>query len=175
MKGEPVDIEAFVRDKAAHGFSRRATRAAVGMSYCKFQLILEALPDIKWPGPAESVDALASFEAREGVTTPAQRKALERAWASSRLRHCVTVRGVTGTVPELIRHFELTITASHVQRRRKRYGMTLEAALFTPPTPRAERNRKPSKDKTKAAPSEPLSAWERVDIEFAGRDAPMCM
>lgn len=164
-----MDLEKFIRDSAAAGFSRTATAAALDMPLEKFRAVLKGMPPLDWPGPGQSLDCKRAAAAMRGYCHPSHRQNLTKARAVERLRHLRTVRGVTGTIPELLKHFKLGISHSSV-RRRLREGQSLEAALFTPPAPPELRRKKP------AEPSRaPLSTWERVDIEFAGADAPMCM
>ncbi|MGY1417411.1 hypothetical protein [Pseudomonas aeruginosa] len=129
-----MNVEAFIRQSAARGLSRSAVAAALDMSMTKFRPLLDALPDIQWPAPGESVDFRRSCEARRGRFTPTNRAALEKARAVSRAKSLRTVRGVTGTIDELVQAFGIEVSASTV-RRRMQEGMPLEAALFTPRQP----------------------------------------
>lgn len=129
-----MNVEAFIRQSAARGLSRRAVADALDMGMYEFRGLLKALPDVQWPGPGQSVDFRRSCEARRGFFPPANRAALEKARAVARAKSLRTVRGVTGTIEELVQAFGIEVSASTV-RRRMQEGMPLEAALFTPRQP----------------------------------------
>lgn len=154
--------EDFIRASAARGLSRTATAAALGVSFRAFLAMLDVLPDIEWPARHKSLDRKLSNEARRGVCSAAQRRNLAAAAAALKARHAYTVRGVTGTIPELVAHFKVPAAASTV-RQRKRRGLSIEAALFSQPTPPPLRK------------SRPLSTWEAVDEAFGEQPAPQCM
>lgn len=167
-----MDIEKFILDSAARGLSRTATAAALGMRFEKFRGLLAAMPPLKWPAPGQSLDERRSREALRGNGGhPAHRLNLEKARTAARQAHIRTVRGVTGTIPELVEHFKLSIHVSTVQRR-LRLGQRLDDALFTPARPPASRRRMKITPSPPVRP--PLSAWEAVDLESAGQ-APQCM
>lgn len=169
-----MDVEKFIRDSAARGLSRTATAAALTMRFEKFLVVLDAMPPLEWVPSGQSLDVRLAGEARRGSCTPQQAAALAIAREKQRLLKLHTVRGVTGTIPELMKHFGITLDRSTVERRR-RLGMPTEAALFTPAIPLAAR--RANKIAPPAAPEPerpPLSAWERVDLELAGQ-APQCM
>lgn len=98
---------------AAQGQTRTQVAQAMGVRRDKFRLILEVLPHIDWPADAAKLDNM-----REKV----------------RERWRVTVRGVRGTVPELVKHFGLSISVRAVNRRRLEHG-DIERALFDPVEP----------------------------------------
>lgn len=154
--------EDFIRASAARGLSKTATREALGFGNYRFDALVAAMPDVKWCAPHESIDARRAKEDRRGQFTEAQRSALKAAAKVLRERHVYTVRGVSGTIPELVARFKVAASACTV-RRRMRHGLSLEAALFALPTPPALRKVRP------------LSTWEAVDAEFAGKPAPQCM
>src|SRR5690606_11911695 len=63
---------------------------------------------------------------------PAIEDALKRGMATRRQNALLTVRGVTGTLPELMQHFDCKL--SHVAvRKRVKAGMDLERALTQAP------------------------------------------
>lgn len=104
------------------------------MGMYAFRGLLKALPDVQWPGPGKSIDFRLACEARRGCSPAANRDALEKARAAVRAKSLRTVRGVTGTIDELVQAFGIEVSASTV-RRRMQEGMPLEAALFTPRQP----------------------------------------
>lgn len=166
-----MDVEKFIRDSAAGGLSRTATAAALGMRFEKFCALLDAMEPLRWPAPGKSLDQRRHHEAMRGICLPSRRPSLEKARKARRQNALRTLHGVTGTVAELIAHFKSTADESSVYRR-LRHGMTLEAALLTPPSPPSARRRMKI---TPAAPDrEPLSAWEAVDLEVTDRAA-QCM
>lgn len=166
-----MDVEQFIKASAARGLSRTATAAVLGMRFPKFLAVLDAMEPLQWPAPGQSLDERRSREAMHGNCHPSHARNLKKAMAAVRAGHLKTVRGVTGTLPELVAHFGVAVSVSTVQRR-LRLGQSLETALFTPPRPPSVRRR------MKIEPSiprrAPLSAWEAVDLDAAGT-APQCM
>ncbi|HGN4289448.1 TPA: hypothetical protein ACKS28_005029, partial [Pseudomonas aeruginosa] len=101
-----MNTEQFIRNAAARGLSRRATMHALGMGPWKFRELLTLMPEITWPARGCSADHQRANEQKRGRCTPAQAAALERAherWSESRR---FTVDGVTGTIAELVEHFQ---------------------------------------------------------------------
>ncbi|HCI2604936.1 hypothetical protein [Pseudomonas aeruginosa] len=126
-----MNTEQFIRDSAARGLSRRATRLSLGIGPWVFREMLTLMPDIEWPARGCSADHQRANEQKRGRCTPAQAAALERAherWSESRR---FTVDGVTGTIAELVEHFQSPVHAATV-RRRVAAGMSLRDALTTP-------------------------------------------
>lgn len=154
--------EEFIRASAARGLSKTATAAALGVSYRAFLAMLDVLPGIEWPARHQSLDRKLSDEARRGVCSDAQRRNLATAARALKDKHAYTVRGVRGTIPELVERFKVNAATSTVRHRLRR-GLSIEAALFSQPTPPALRK------------TRPLSAWEAVDAAFEGQPAPQCM
>lgn len=154
--------EDFIRASAARGLSKTATREALGLNNYQFNKMLAALPDVEWCLPHQSVDFKRAQEARRGQFTDAQRRALAAAAQANKGKHCYTVRGITGTLRELVARFKVAASVSTV-RRRIASGITAERALFEPPVPPAQRK------------ARPRSAWEAVDDAFEGQPAPQCM
>ncbi len=112
-----MNTEQFIRDSAARGLSRRATMHALGMGPWKFRELLTLMPEITWPARGCSADHQRANEQKRGRCTPAQAAALERAherWSESRR---FTVDGVTGTIAELVEHFQSPVHATTVRRR----------------------------------------------------------
>ncbi|HFX0910325.1 hypothetical protein N0619_22910 [Pseudomonas aeruginosa] len=86
---------------------------------------------IEWAKNGTTLGNRLAYEASRGRFTPAQAAALERAherWSESRR---FTVDGVTGTIAELVEHFQSPVHATTV-RRRVAAGMSLRDALITP-------------------------------------------
>lgn len=126
-----MNTEQFIRESAARGLSRRATMHALGLGRWKFDLIIGAMGPIEWAKNGTTVGNRLAYEASRGRFTPAQAAALERAherWSESRR---FTVDGVTGTIAELVEHFQSPVHATTV-RRRVAAGMSLRDALLTP-------------------------------------------
>lgn len=126
-----MNTEQFIRNAAARGLSRRATMHALGIGPWVFREMLTLMPDIEWPARGCSADHQRANEQKRGRCTPAQAAALERAherWSESRR---FTVDGVTGTIAELVEHFQSPVHATTV-RRRVAAGMSLRDALITP-------------------------------------------
>ncbi|ERY49374.1 hypothetical protein Q059_01522 [Pseudomonas aeruginosa BL05] len=129
--GGGVNTEQFIRESAARGLSRRATMQALGLGRWKFDLIIGAMEPIEWATNGTTLGNRLAYEASRGRFTPAQAAALERAherWSESRR---FTVDGVTGTIAELVEHFQSPVHATTV-RRRVAAGMSLRDALTTP-------------------------------------------
>lgn len=127
-----MDTAALIRDLAARGHSRAAVRELLGYSRERFDLTLQYLGPVNWPRQGCSLGNRQAMEARRGVVTPAGLKALEKGRAIRKERASHTVRGVRGTLEELVAHFKLPLNPQTV-RRRLAEGKPLEAALFTPP------------------------------------------
>ncbi|WP_319107877.1 hypothetical protein [Pseudomonas aeruginosa] len=108
-----MNTEQFIRDSAARGLSRRATRLALGIGPWVFREMLTLMPDIEWPALA---------------------RALDQARQARKEKHTHTVRGRTGTLEELVDLLPSPVSASTV-RRRLAAGMSLEDALLTPHLP----------------------------------------
>ncbi|EJM8832303.1 hypothetical protein NO799_006412, partial [Pseudomonas aeruginosa] len=107
-----MNTEQFIRESAARGLSRRATRLALGIGPWVFRELLTLMPEITWPARGCSADHQRANEQKRGRCTPAQAAALERAherWSES--RH-FTVEGVTGTIAELVEHFQSPVHAT---------------------------------------------------------------
>lgn len=126
-----MDIAQFVRDSAARGLSKTATRQALGYSWGSFEAALELIGPVDWPSRGCSHLHRLAFERPSEARRAAQRSAIAKAREvrSAALRR--EVRGVVGNVAELVAHFGVAVSAGTV-RRRISEGMTLEAALFTP-------------------------------------------
>lgn len=126
-----TSIEQQIRAMAADGYSRCHVMELLGYNRSSFVAVLELIGPIEWPGPNQSVAAKLAFEMRRGKFTKALAKSQALAAIAKREKYAKTVRGVTGSVEDLIKAFGLSIGASTV-RRRVQAGMDLESALFTP-------------------------------------------
>ncbi len=117
--------EEFIRDCARRNLSRRETRLTLGWTEYQFKMILDALPDVVWPARGCSLGAKLAAAARRDI--PEQNLAMAR--AALRQRAMRTVRGVTGTIEELAKHFG--VISPRAARARISSGMDLESALTT--------------------------------------------
>ncbi|WP_313453450.1 hypothetical protein [Stutzerimonas nitrititolerans] len=126
------DLEKVIRDCAKRGMSRNETRLMLGYSKYKMQLILSALPDVPWPALGASLGHLRGNASRRGIC-PAS---LARARQARRDNLTHTVRGVSGSITELARHFGI-VSSSAARARVSAEGMTVEQAVTMPPRPSA--------------------------------------
>ncbi|HGM4968046.1 TPA: hypothetical protein ACKPXL_000148 [Pseudomonas aeruginosa] len=126
-----MNTEQFIRDSAARGFSRRATRLALGIGPWVFREMLTLMPDIEWPAKGQSLDHKRANSQKRGHCTPALARALDQARQARKDKHTHTVRGRTGTLEELVDLLPSPVSASTV-RRRVAAGMSLRDALITP-------------------------------------------
>jgi len=67
-----MNTEQFIRESAARGLSRRATRLALGIGPWVFREMLTLMPDITWPARGCSADHQRANEQKRGRCTPAQ-------------------------------------------------------------------------------------------------------
>ncbi|HBN8651922.1 TPA: hypothetical protein L3734_005842 [Pseudomonas aeruginosa] len=126
-----MDIEAYIRDMAARGFSRKAVAAALNIERAKFKEIISYLPDIQWPEPGRSVDQVRAYEDQRGRKYPMTEGRLRAVAAMRDAARAKVTRytalGVTATLPELVSQFsEVSIAAV---RKRLAKGVPLELAL----------------------------------------------
>ncbi len=126
-----MTTEEYIRDAAKRGWSKAQVRDALGLCRETFYAILEAMPPLQWPARGKSLGHRLANEARLGVCSPALRAALERNRAVRKERSIHVVHGRRGTIEELAQHY--AVSGSTVRRRRKS-GLSLEAALTIPPT-----------------------------------------
>lgn len=129
-----MNTEQFIRESAARGLSRRATRLALGLGPWVFREMISVMPDIEWPARGRSVDNARANQQKRGHCSEAVAKSIAAARQARRERHIHTVGGHTGLIEELVNLIPSPVSASTV-RRRISAGMDLEAALTTPPTP----------------------------------------
>ncbi len=65
-----MNTEQFIRNAAARGLSRRATRLALGIGPWVFREMLTLMPDIEWPARGCSADHQRANEQKRGRCTP---------------------------------------------------------------------------------------------------------
>ncbi|MFK8398128.1 hypothetical protein M2D07_006405 [Pseudomonas sp. BGr12] len=129
-----MNTEQFIRESAARGLSRRATRLALGFGPWVFREMLSVMPDIEWPARGRSLDNKLANSQKRGQCSAALADALAGAREARRSKHVHTVGEHTGLIEELVDLLPSPVSASTV-RRRVAAGMDLEAALTTPPLP----------------------------------------
>jgi hypothetical protein len=129
------DVGSQIRAMAQAGHSKTQTRQLLGYSRDSFEAVLELIGPVEFPGPNRSCGYRAATARKRGLYTEAMRKASALAGQAKHEKAKRTLRGVTGTIEELVEAFGAQVCAQHV-RRRMRQGMTLEAALLTPKSTR---------------------------------------
>jgi len=117
------ETEAFIRTAAANNWSKRQTASALGIHRDKFALMVQALPDVQWAAPGQTVLRRAIL--KTGAFAEAGRA---KGRASQRAACLHTVGDRTGTVPDFAR--ELGVNPSTLYRRMAR--MSLADALAAP-------------------------------------------
>ena len=126
-----TDPVALIRDYAARGLSQRETMQALGWGEIKFKHMLSLLDGVEWAPRHETVNRKLWRDSLKGMSTPAQASNSAKARAALKSKTAKTVRGFTGSVQEVIDHFDIPTSVSCV-RRRLAAGMSLEDAFFTP-------------------------------------------
>lgn len=126
-----MNVEKFIRDSAAAGLSKTQTREALGWCTETFYEALKHLGDLPWPGVAQGLGRKQSDEARRGTCSPALRIALAESRARRKVLHTHTLRGIEGTVEELVQHYKHSVSASTIRRRMAK-GLDIESAFFNP-------------------------------------------
>jgi hypothetical protein len=137
-----MNTEQFIRESAARGLSRRATRLALGLGPWVFREMLSVMPDIEWPARGLSIDHQRANQQKRGQCSQALADALAAARETRRERHIHTVGEHTGLIEELVALLPSPVSASTV-RRRIAAGMDIEAALRTPHQPSGRAKQKP--------------------------------
>lgn len=133
-----MGLEAEVKRMARAGHSKQHACDLLGLSRNRFNLVLELIGPLEWPGSRNSLLSKAAQAARRGQLTDSQRASqylATRAAKAANLQVVVCGRGVTGmvgTIADLVKHYRAEVSASTVRRRVNKRGMTLEEALFTP-------------------------------------------
>lgn len=138
---QTIDTEAFIRDRAAMGFSREMVRESLGIKDNKFRQILTVLPDVVWPAPGKSLGRKLYYETLKGHCPEWKRAALERGRATREAKWAVY--NLCGVSASLTNHYRawaeyVSVSRSQVDRRVKA-GWPLYDAFFAPCTPLAER------------------------------------
>ena len=128
-----MNVEKFIRDSAANGLSKTQTREALDMCTETFWEVLKCMGELPWALRGRTLANKLSAEARRGICTPAQRAALAASRARRKALHTHTLRGVSGTVEELVQHFPHSVSASTIRRRLAK-GLDIESAFFNPTT-----------------------------------------
>ncbi|HEJ2490573.1 TPA: hypothetical protein SL179_003947 [Pseudomonas aeruginosa] len=65
-----MNTEQFIRDSAARGLSRRATRLALGIGPWVFREMLTLMPDIEWPASTVRRRLAAGMSLEDALLTP---------------------------------------------------------------------------------------------------------
>lgn len=126
-----MNVEQFIRDSAANGLSKTQTREALDMCTDTFYEALQHLGELPWAPRGQSLGHKLSNQARRGHCSPALRTALAESRARRKALHTHTLRGVSGTVEELVQHFPHSVSASTIRRRLAK-GLDIESAFFNP-------------------------------------------
>lgn len=140
-----MDIEQYIREAAARGWSKTQARLALEMSRDKFWAILDAMPPLSWAKRGTTLGNKLGNARRK--TSSAVTAAIAQARASRREKSLYDWNGQSGTITELARH---SPASESTIRRRLKAGMPVDQAFSLPPnpcTPNAgwrTRKRKPS-------------------------------
>lgn len=135
-----VGLEAEIRTLARAGHSKQHTRELLGFCRAKFDVILGCMEPVKWPGPGKSILNRAAANELRGVFTERLKANQKRATAANKANFMRVVArgdgitGMVGTITDLVKHYRVDVSSSTVRRRIALDGMTLEAAIFTPPS-----------------------------------------
>lgn len=128
-------LEAFIRDAAARGWSKTQTAAALGMHKQKFWDLLRLLPAFKWAPKGHTLGNKLGNESKRGVAYPKVMAAARVAQQARRDQHRRTVHGRSGSLEELA---TLCTVSARTIRRRLAAGQTPEQAFtFRQPAPAA--------------------------------------
>lgn len=131
MSGKKIDPVDLIRDYAARGLSKAETMEALRWGRHRFNLMLDLLGDVQWVPRNKTINRRLYCESIRGTCAPYQASNAAKAREAMLANSHKTVRGVTGSIQDLIDHFRLPTSVSSV-RRRTYEGMSLEDALFTP-------------------------------------------
>lgn len=138
---QTINTEAFIRDRAAMGYSREMVRETLGIPDHKFRQILTVLPDVEWPAPGKSLGRKLYYETLKGQCPDYKLQALKRGRATREAKWATyRMCGVTAT---LTVHYQawaehVSVSRSQVDRR-VQAGWSLYDAFFAPCTPRSDR------------------------------------
>lgn len=131
-------LESEIKRLAREGHSKQHACELLGMSRGRFNLALELIGPLAWPGSRRSLLAIAAYEARRGQVTDTLRASQYLATRAAKAKHMHVVArgdgvtGMVGTVVDLVAHYRVAVSASTVRRRMAKRGMALEEAMFTP-------------------------------------------
>lgn len=126
-----MNVEQIVRDGVSRGLGKHQCRELTGLGRASFKALLASMGELAWPAAGKSLDRKLCDEARRGYCSPAQAAALAHSRARRKAKRIRSVRGVSGTVDELAKHFKSPVSGSTI-RRRLAAGESLEQALFSP-------------------------------------------
>ena len=134
MNVKPIYTEAFIRSRARMDWSRSMVAEALGLPFRKLSVLLDQMPDVRWPQPHQSVAVKLSRESRRGVATEgllrAASKAREGRYAKFKK---YTIGEHTGTNREIYDIWGDLCSVSYSQiRRRLDRGMNVLDAYFKP-------------------------------------------
>jgi transcriptional regulator with XRE-family HTH domain len=136
------EFEAFVRDRAALGWSRARVCETLGLTPAKLAHLTEGLKGIPWPAPSRGAAHRLSYEARKGCFPGYLQHNLAQAHAANVSRVSVyELCGIKASLRVLCEIWSNQISVSPSQiRRRLRAGASIYDALFAPSSPPERRN-----------------------------------
>jgi hypothetical protein len=126
-----MDLAQQIQTMARAGHSKQHTMELLGFTRYSFESALELIGPVEWPTRGRSLTNMAAHADRRGRFTPGMARSCVKAGEARKAKASRTVRGVIGTIDELVAHFKVGVSACTV-RRRLVAGMSLEQALFTP-------------------------------------------
>lgn len=126
-----MNLENEIKRLAKAGHSRQHVRELLGFSRGRFEAVLELIGPVQWPVIGRSVRHREHYARIKGTHQPALIENARRARLARNQPRMHCVRGVRGTITQLVDVFQAPVTASTVYRRIKS-GAPLEHALFTP-------------------------------------------
>lgn len=130
-------LEAFIRDAAARGWSKTQTAEALGMNKQKFWEMLRLLPAFTWAPKGHTLGNKLGNESKRGHRYPKVMAAAKAAQEARRQQGRRTVRGHTGSLEELA---TLCTVSARTIRRRLAAGQTPEQAFTFRPGVTAQTN-----------------------------------
>lgn len=129
-----AEMAELIENLCKRGHSRAETAKILEIPENRFRRLCERLPDLVWS--ARSLTRIDGDRARaESKAFGYVEQNRQRALAARRESTKRTVRGVSGSIPELLAHFKIDVSPSTI-RRRLAEGKTIEEALFAPTAPR---------------------------------------
>ena len=139
LRDENEDMEQLIRDCAAKGMSRNDALASLRISRYRFDLLANAMPDLKWPA-SQSIARKRFNESMKGVpANDAKRAALDKGRKTMvENQRKYSICGVRGTLRELHDLWCDYIVVSYPTiGDRLRKGWSLYDAMFKPRQPSA--------------------------------------